>query len=183
MPSPIVHAALGAGTALAVLPRTRRSLTPGLALVVLSCWPDIDYVPGLLAGALNKFHQGPSHSLLFALAGVLLAYPFVRRPGLLAHTRTRTICILLLVALSHLLLDIFTQDFRPPIGIPLFWPLSDFPVHSPFSLFPAWAKGSLAEIIQSPQNLRSIAIELLYALPLLLLPPLLFRRRPAPPSY
>lgn len=181
MPSPIVHAALGAGAALAVLPRTRRSLTSGLTLVVLSCWPDIDYLPGLLAGSLNKFHQGPSHSLLFVLLGVLLAYPLIRRTAF-TLTRARIICFLLLIALSHLLLDIFTQDFRPPIGIPLFWPLSDIPVHSPFSLFPAWAKGSLAEIVRSPQNLRSIAIELLYALPLLILPPLLFRPRTTLPK-
>lgn len=177
MPSPIVHVALGTGAALTILPRTRRSLAGGLTLVALSCWPDIDYVPGLLAGSLNKFHQGLSHSLLFVLLGALLAYPIARKTGFSSHTRTRTISVLLLVALSHLLLDIFTQDFRPPIGIPLYWPLSDFPVHSSVSLFPAWAKASLAEIIRSPQNLRAIGIELLYAIPLLLLPPLLFRRR------
>ncbi|MBP1590121.1 MAG: metal-dependent hydrolase [Kiritimatiellae bacterium] len=177
MPSPIVHAALGTGAALAMLPRKKTAVPAAFALVALSCWPDIDYVPGLLAGALNRFHQGPSHSLVFVFLGVLLAYPFVRHATIGRLTRANVFLLLLGVGLSHLLLDIFTQDFRPPIGIPLLWPLTDEPVHSSFSLFPAWAKGTLAEIVTSPRNLRAIGIELLYAIPLLVLPPLLMHHR------
>lgn len=176
MPSPIVHAALGAGAALAFLPRKRASVLAGAALVALSCWPDVDYVPGLLAGVLNQFHQGFTHSFLFALAGVPLAYPFLRRAMPREVPARPIVAVLLLVALSHLLFDALTQDFRPPIGIPLFWPFTDLPVHSPWSLFPAWAKGTLRDLL-NPSNLRAAAIELGYAIPLLVLPPLAARCR------
>lgn len=176
MPSPIVHAALGAGAAWAFLPPKRSSILAGAALVALSCWPDIDYVPGLLAGALNQFHQGFTHSILFALAGVPAAYLFLRRAMPREVPARPILALLLLVAFSHLLFDAFTQDFRPPIGIPLFWPFSDLPVHAPWPLFPAWAKGTLRDLLR-PSNLRAVAIELAYAIPLLLLPPLAARRR------
>lgn len=163
--------------ALATLPRRRQSLPAATGLLVLSCWPDIDYLPGVLLGDLNRFHQGLTHSLAFVLLGATLAYPLLHRAfhGKSRSTPLRLWAILLTVALSHLLFDIFTQDFRPPIGLPLFWPFSDLPIHSPFTLFPAWAKSTLAEALHSPQNLHALLIESLYALPLAFIPSFLRR--------
>ena len=40
---------------------------PCLAAALLACLPDIDYLPGLLVGDMNAYHQGPPHSLLVLL--------------------------------------------------------------------------------------------------------------------
>ncbi|MFQ5584838.1 MAG: hypothetical protein ACE5GL_10420, partial [Calditrichia bacterium] len=38
--------------------------------------------------------------------------------------------------LSHLVLDYFSYDGRPPIGIPIFWPLSNEYFMFPNPIFP-----------------------------------------------
>lgn len=171
MPSPILHTAAGLAAAL-LLRRARPSVRfwPLAAhAVVVSSLPDLDYLPGLAVGQLNAFHQGPTHSLAAVVAaavGLSLVAPLRHAIGL---PRFR-LCFLftLSLLLLHLLLDAFTQDFRPPIGIPLFWPFSDAPVHASFSLFlfPAWSKMTLSDLFTAA-NLRPVLAEFLSALALL----------------
>ncbi|MBR6020851.1 MAG: metal-dependent hydrolase [Kiritimatiellae bacterium] len=184
MPSPILHTA--AGFAAALLLHRRRPATSLLPLaavsVVVSSLPDLDYLPGLATGSLNAFHQGPTHSLAAVLAAALLlsAIPPLRRFAGLPRYHPFFLYSLALLLL-HLLFDAFTQDFRPPIGIPLFWPFSDAPVHASFSpfLFPAWSKMALSDLFTAT-NLRPALSELLAALALLL--PAALLRPHAPPK-
>jgi len=188
VPSPILHT--GAGIALALLARRRpaapdapspppaRTLAFHGFAVVVSSLPDLDYIPGLAIGQLNAFHQGPTHSLaaVTAAALVLAAVPPLRRlVGV--PSAARLFAFVWLLLLVHLLLDLFTQDFRPPIGIPLFWPFADAPVHASFSplLFPAWKKMALSDLFCAA-NLRPVLAETLSAL-LLLIPAFLLSRR------
>jgi inner membrane protein len=87
----------------------------------LSNLPDIDFLPGMLQGRPNLFHHGIFHSLgaaLFVAAlGAAIFYPSRKRFWAYAAW-------IFLVFYSHLLLDFFSQDARPPYGLPLFWPFS-----------------------------------------------------------
>jgi membrane-bound metal-dependent hydrolase YbcI (DUF457 family) len=94
-----------------------------LALVFAANAPDLDFIPGILIGEADRFHHGPAHSLgaavLFGL-GMFIA-------ARLARAR-RPIHFALWMALafsSHLFLDMFSLDKRPPNGVPLLWPLTD----------------------------------------------------------
>ena len=159
MPSPILHALAGAGITFAAT--GRRSLPPGKALAedaphmvagaVLACLPDVDYVPGLLAGDLNRFHQLGTHSLVFCAMAALL---FI----LILHRSRFTFRLILLLLLSHLLLDALTLDLREPVGFPLWWPFSPRPVHAPFPLFPRWIKDSPGAML-TWRNLRPALAE------------------------
>ena len=180
MPSPILHTAVGLSMPLCLHPRGRpRTQTISLFTysAIVSSLPDLDYLPGLAIGQLNAFHQGPSHSLVAvsAAALVLSAIPPLRR-FLCIPSPARFFAFTWSLLLLHLLLDIFTADFRPPIGIPLLWPFSSTPVHASFSpfLFPAWSKMALSDLL-SPSNLRPILAETLSSL-LLLVPSFLHSR-------
>ncbi len=124
---------------------------------VLACLPDVDYLPGLWRGDLNATHQQATHSLAWVLlvsAGLWLVGRAVRP----ATFGWRAGAFLFVLVASHLAIDLVTADARAPIGFPLWAPLSGRPVHAPFSLLPAWSKGSLADLFR-PRNLRPLAIE------------------------
>lgn len=110
--------------------------------------PDLDFVPGLLAGDPARFHHGPTHSLAAALfAGVVvlvLGPPAGRwRAGLVAAGGY----------LSHLVLDLVTADPSPPRGVPLLWPILDGPVQSPVTLLPR-----VLHSVVSPFNLHNVHV-------------------------
>mgnify|MGYP001176950609 FL=1 len=121
--------------------------------------PDFDLLVGwLLAGKRGlELHQRYTHTLLFALAASLLISLLLRRPRLFP--------LILLLLLSHLLLDLVVTDRKPPIGIPLFSPFSS----KTFSLglFPGIRKASWAELF-STANLLTVLGETFLFLPLLL---------------
>jgi inner membrane protein len=89
--------------------------------ILLSIAPDLDFLPGIFLGRPAMYHQGITHSLGFALMlslSIAIIYhlrgwpfPAVFKLSFFAYT-------------SHLVLDFFGPDGRPPYGIPLFWPLS-----------------------------------------------------------
>ena len=120
MPLPIGHAAIGFAT---------HSFCDGnesssgrwkvlLGIVILSNLPDVDVVLGIvLCGNGNVFHRGPTHGLMFALIGGLLAHGLCRLWSQLPKLRFR-ICFLLI--LSHILADSFLSS--SPISF--FWPLA-----------------------------------------------------------
>jgi hypothetical protein len=85
--------------------------------------PDLDFIPGILFGEADRFHHGPAHSLgaavLFGLGVTVVAWLLrARRPLHIGLWMT-------LAFSSHLLLDMFSLDKRPPNGVPLLWPLTD----------------------------------------------------------
>jgi hypothetical protein len=111
--------------------------------------------------ALERFHQGPLHSLGFVAAAALaLALPLRRRLGLAPAW-----LLLAAAGLTHLLLDLAVIDYKPPVGIPVFWPLSAERFHSPVEIFPGIDRVRLL----SMRNLRELLVELALCLPVLLL--------------
>lgn len=122
MATPVGHTIIGLGLGSASS-RARPTAAWLVFAAFAACAPDLDFLPGLLAGDINRYHQLASHSLtatlLFgAVSG--LAGGYLRR-----DRRGMNWAIALAAALfygSHLVVDLFTTDVRAPYGIPLFWP-------------------------------------------------------------
>lgn len=184
MSSPVSHGMLGLAMVLgAVLPRgrpaqwwpaLRRHGAFLLVTLLLAMSPDLDLIPGVLTGSLNRYHQGLSHTLVFCLlfSGVVFA-------GWRAFHPSAGLCVFLfffLAAGSHLLLDTLTVDTRVPYGIMAFWPFSPAPVQAPVALFPAPSKKDVAALF-SLHNVRVMAVEFLALVPIVLAV-LLYKLRP-----
>ena len=108
-----------------------------VALAAL-CWvsavaPDLDFLPGFLVGTPALFHQGVSHSIFVGLAFAIVLAILYR--GITSRLPA-AVLVVFLAYLSHLILDLFGPDHRPPYGIPLFWPLSQTTYLSPTTLLP-----------------------------------------------
>lgn len=198
MASPVAHAllgvAVGEGTrgrdALQPVDRPsasrlrngtpQRWLLPAVAAFAAVA-PDLDFLPGIVLGDPNQFHQLQSHTLLAALL-VGLAAGLATVPTRLSSLRVG-VAVGLAYA-SHLLLDVFTRDLGAPFGIPLLWPLSSEHFILPWPLFRAIHHGlpgqdlgtALGELI-SVHNLAAVGIELVITLPIVLLVHLFSRRR------
>lgn len=107
-------------------------------------FPDVDYAAGFWRGYLNTTHQWATHSILWcalvSLGVVGILRVWTRKP---AWKYATWVFVLLM---SHLLIDMFTEDRMPPYGIPLLWPFSDAPFHFPVHFFGAWSKTALADL-------------------------------------
>jgi inner membrane protein len=143
--------------------------------------PDLDFLPGLLVGDANRYHQLGSHSLgAVAVFGLLASLCARWLPGWPAGPGSWGA----LLYASHLLVDSLTLDTRAPFGIPLLWPFSQKHFHAPFSLFldvhhgaAGEGLGAFVSGLPSLHNLQAVAIELLVLGPLLPLAGWLARRR------
>lgn len=152
--------------------------------VVAAVAPDLDFLPGLILGTPALYHQGISHSFLFALVvSLALAVGF----GRAGRAWPRLWSVVFLAYASHLVIDLFGPDARPPYGVPLLWPLTDHAFLAPVKLFMGFhhagrTGASTAEWLRgvlSPANIAALAIEAAWFLPAVLL----FarrRRRPVP---
>jgi membrane-bound metal-dependent hydrolase YbcI (DUF457 family) len=69
---------------------------------------------------------------------------------------------------AHIFIDIAAVDLRPPLGVELFWPISNKYFISPFRIFPPVHKSSVMDLI-SFDNFVTGAIELAIFLPILFL--------------
>ena len=134
MPLPVAHALLG-GTFCVAADRDGAAAGCGrLAVaVVLANGADLDYVAGMLVGDPHRFHRMAAHSLGWAALVALLAACLVRwgwvrawplRPGLPSGAAGTALIVGMLWG-SHVLLDSLNADFSEPIGVMMFWPLSD----------------------------------------------------------
>lgn len=150
----------------------RRTLL-GLCLA-MAIAPDFDFLPGILVGQPALYHQGVTHSLgATVVAGLTLALPYsLKRNPLIANWSRFGMAYA-----SHLALDLFGEDSRPPYGIPLFWPLSNRSYLASWKIFPGvqhadssaattdeWLVGLL-----NLTNLKAFGVEILVLLPLVLL--------------
>ena len=134
---------------------------------------DLDFIPGLIVGDTNAYHQMGSHSifaaLLFGVIVVLLAF----------KSQVLKLRIFLISAscyATHLLLDYFVRDSREPIGIPLAWPFFDAHWTSPVSIFygvkhgvPGDSASEFFTQVFSLQNVFAIGREVSFVLPIFLL--------------
>jgi inner membrane protein len=154
----------------------RRSTAPAwrwyLFAIVAANAPDLDLIPGLLAGDINKFHHGVTHSLTAALAFGVLAALAAR------WFHVKPLCLAMFgIAMyaSHLLMDFFCSDGRPPFGLPLLWPFLEGHWISPYTVFSGVKHGDPGDSFEvflgdllSRENWIALGKELL------LLPVLLF---------
>jgi len=145
--------------------------------VCLAISPDLDFVPGILEGTPALYHQGISHSLVFAGGAGLIAslgYQFYsgQKGILFANWR-----IFSLAYMSHLIIDLVGPDGRPPYGIPLLWPITEATYLSPIQIL--WgmkhAKSTSMSTVEwvsgivDPYNLVAVSIEVAVVLPWILL--------------
>lgn len=175
MATPIGHALAGYGTYLArkgVVREDQRTLL-GFS-ILLAIAPDFDFLPGLLVGHPALYHQGISHSLA---AGLVVSLGISAVYSLRRGTFWADWPLFFFAYASHLLLDLFGPDSRPPIGEPLFWPLSQSHFLAPLQIFlgvrhtsstMAATKTWLSTVLQ-PYNLWAISVEALILLPVVLL--------------
>jgi len=122
MPSPIGHALAGIA-----IQQARpgiffaRPWHEAIFFLFLANLPDLDFLPGILAGYPNLYHHGIFHSLGAALAVAVAG-------GCFFYLRKRSFwnvtAVVFVIYITHLLLDFFAGDTKPPYGMPLFWPFS-----------------------------------------------------------
>ncbi len=173
MATPLGHSVLGmAAGGLACGRATKIDWRLAGLFILAGNAPDLDFVPGLLVGDINRFHQGASHSFaaaaVFALITASLA-PWFR------VLRPRIIAAVFAAYVSHLIVDLFCRDARLPYGIPLLWPFDAGHFASPLTVFSGIRHGvpgdSLAVALQeilSPANLAALGMELAVMLPILI---------------
>ncbi len=129
MPSPIAHTLAGQLVAEACGARVGRRRWLSTAVVALVAnLPDIDWIPGYLAGIPSAYHHYWTHSVAAALAVAALAGGIARCRGLRAVPAATTFGA---VYLSHVVLDFLMSDVQ------LLWPLSDEFVRFAWPLLPA----------------------------------------------
>ena len=125
MPTTLAHAVVGLAANKAVPVRFFESTWAELATVaVLANLPDIDFLPGLLMGDPGRFHHGPTHTILAAVAaGLLVGLLWWRLRG----GFWRFAALGFLVYLSHLLADSIVYD-PGDTGLAMLRPFVDRPV-------------------------------------------------------
>jgi inner membrane protein len=121
MPLPIGHALAGIACQQAS-PRffLKNRWLDAAVFVLLANLPDGDFLPGFLQGFPNRYHHGIFHSfgaMLAVSAAIALVLRKKKKP-------IQVFAMAFIVLASHLVLDFLTLDFKPPYGLPLFWPLS-----------------------------------------------------------
>jgi hypothetical protein len=137
VPSPIAHATIGYAVYRlysAHYPEENKykiGPTPRLliATVGLSLLPDLDFLPGLLVGDFDRYHNAISHSLFLGVLVALFTGTFmwlVGRSHFFFWFGLTLLCYEL-----HVIMDFFI-DGR---GVMLLWPLSPDRLKSPVKLF------------------------------------------------
>ncbi len=149
-------------------------LLAGLMFLVFAAnAPDLDFLVGAWMGDFNGYHHRASHSiaagLIFAgvvyLIGRWLKFPaaYLALSGGLAY-------------LSHIGLDLITNDTHAPFGLQLYWPFSEQFIIAPQYLFINIEHGRMDDTwrsalpaIFSKHNLVAMGIELAILGPLALI--------------
>lgn len=150
MPSPLAHGAVawwierraGIDAPGTRPPRSRRARVVVFGVFWgLSVLPDFDFLPGLLLGDVEGWHNGPSHSLVAGLVAALVLGPIA---GLvlgrfLGGGTLRWTGIVLASYWSHVLLDALTLGR----GVRLLWPFVPDRLTPPFCPFYGvrWSEG------------------------------------------
>ena len=95
--------------------------------------PDMDFLVGFLVGFPGMLHRGVSHTVLAAVlfgvaAGGFASWRWGERFG-------AAVIAFAAAYFSHLVLDFFTIDTRPPAGAQFLWPISSGYFISPVTIF------------------------------------------------
>lgn len=171
MASPIGH--VTAGYAIFLSSHAARPHNGAIwVYLLMAIAPDLDFIPGILQGQPNRYHQGISHSLGAALVVSFATAIVVSRGNLWKQW-----AFLLTAYLSHLAIDFFGPDRRPPYGQPLFWPITEEYYISPIAIFlgmhhAASTDASMLDWIRaifSLHNFRAIFVEIAVIVPFVIL--------------
>ena len=183
MPLPISHS-LAAGAIYTAMDADGdlRGWRRLLMAIGLANAPDLDLLPGLLAGDPNRFHRGASHSLIIAVGvGLVVAavawyarrWEWRLRGNLPSGLYGTALNVALLVG-SHVLLDALTTDPSPPVGEQMLWPVSDAWIQF-YPLFERADKvvgqasaGEFLRSLVSMHNARAMVLEVVLVGPFLL---------------
>jgi len=172
MPSPVGHSLIG----LIIFHLFKKvnvkwSFSIFFLIIFLSNLPDLDFIPGIIAGEPNRYHHGISHSFgfLFILSGILF---FLVKLWDRAKSKMITGWFILLSSI-HVILDFFADDTSSPFGEPMFWPIWSSYVISPISIFFDIRRSNETDqfipSLFSLHNLKAITIEIIFVLVLWLL--------------
>lgn len=182
MPTPIGHTLFGLALfKLTPVGETKNDFISILLVIFAANAPDLDFVPGILVGDFNRYHQLYSHSIVFVVGFALLVFLICfSRPA----QRLRFGLTAGALYASHLLLDLISYDGAEPIGMPLLWPFSSQLFHSPYTIFGGLLHGhagdnfttALQDIFQAA-NLKVIGVEIAVTLPFLMIVIFTSRRR------
>jgi membrane-bound metal-dependent hydrolase YbcI (DUF457 family) len=174
MPSPIGHAMAGYLVYRAGAAYKRPDHRPVLALCLLmAVIADLDFLPGIFYGQPALYHHGISHSLGFAFgAGLIAAGISSPKGGKYLGDWT----LFFLAYASHPVMDLFEPDRRPPIGVPIFWPVQGNYYQAPVQVFwgirhapgASTSTGEWLSRIMDLYNVGAVGIEILVVLPLIL---------------
>ena len=174
MATPIGHALAGYAVYQLSAGATPKKKPTFLWLCVLMAMaPDLDFIPGILRGQPNLYHQGISHSVgvgLVVSCGMAAVYSLGK------GTFWSDWGLLFLAYASHLVIDFFGPDGRPPYGQPLLWPLSREYYLAPVPVFlgvrhaksVSASPGEWMIAIFHVRNLLAIGIEVLVIAPLVI---------------
>lgn len=167
LPSPIAHSLLG----LIIFHLFKRSYVKWNIFIICiilfaSNLPDLDFIPGILAGEPNRYHHGISHSFGFVLilSGIIF---FIAISWDKTKSKIITGWFILLSSL-HIILDFFAHDTIEPFGELLFWPVWNSYIISPIPIFFDIRRSK--EIHQfisslfSLHNLKALTIEIIFFL-------------------
>ena len=116
-------------------------------------------------------HHFFTHSIPFTMILGVLFYLFLRGLNVtrvVSRPSVMHLAIILTVAYAtHLLLDYFTHDGSPPIGIPLLWPFSNKHFVAPVEIFLSIHRGSM-EALFGLHNFQALFREALVLGPIAL---------------
>ena len=137
MPSPIAHSAAAYAIYHASRPHLkdrqgpakRHKAGPLLLVIFLSLLPDFDFLPGLLTGNIDAFHNTFSHSFFSGFIVAFLGAIVLR--WLWSGSAVRWFILVLVSYELHVLMDYFTFGR----GVMLAWPFSDMRHEPPVILF------------------------------------------------
>ncbi|MBN1352388.1 metal-dependent hydrolase [candidate division KSB1 bacterium] len=167
MPTPIGHSLMGAAC-YAGLKNKQFKWSAFWLFLILANLPDIDYLPGILIGAPNRFHHGITHSLGFSVLAGIIAGLLAKFALNLKFLRAFWVCTA--VVFSHVILDYLCVDTSLPYGVPLLYPFSEESVLSPILIFSDVYKGAtnrsfLAGLAEA-HNWRTVMGEILILAPI-----------------
>jgi len=159
MPSPVGHTLFTLSVMRLSGKETFKSKFLLLLGLFLGLSPDIDLALIIFFGFKEggKYHQLYTHSIFFVIIIFLFLFFFSRNLKLSLTLSS--------LVLFHIILDIFSVDLKPPIGVPILSPLSSLSFN--IGILPKIEKSSFSSLF-SKNNIHAMLVEIAIFLPILL---------------